>query len=222
MESPKGEPKSLHQPWFDSIIKTAIRKRNWLRKKNHEAYTTARSNCRKLIAAKKRNYYGGMINIRNPTKLWKVLKCAASLNVTKGSSIDPNLYPKLAEHFQRFNSEDEIRTGIGCNSYRVTTAQVKKCIKRQKSRRAVGLDGLSMKLIKRYQNLLAGPLTVLFNRILESNEIPNDWKLTRLTPVPKNKFPKDHTEYRPISIISSLPAIFEALVAKQLQTLLTD
>ncbi len=218
--------RKFHQPWFDTEVKRAIKTREWLRNQDVAGFKQARRYCKHLIAEKKKLYYQGIIELRNSQKMWKVLKMGASLySSNNGQKIDKEKYPKLAEHFSRFNSKEAIDEAIIAktgNSFRVTVAQVKKTIKKQKTRRAIGLDSISMKFVKRYANLLAVPLTHIYNMILEMNTLPLMWKRAKICPIPKEKFPKDEKDYRPITIISAIPAVFESLIATQLQKLLKD
>lgn len=50
---------------------------------------------------------------------------------------------------------------------------------------------------------------------------PNMWKIAKVTPIPKMK--KDQaTNYRPISLLSSLGKIFEKVIQKRLNDHLSD
>ena len=79
-----------------------------------------------------------------------------------------------------------------------------------------------MKFLKRYANMLANPLTHIYNMILATNEVPLSWKRAKIGPIQKTKFPTSEKDYGPITIISAIPAIFESMVAIELQTLLAD
>lgn len=72
-----------------------------------------------------------------------------------------------------------------------------------------------MKFLKPVAELLAGPLTHVINRCIRNNYIPIDWKVARISPIPKIDQPMAKHDYRPVSILLALSKIFERLVAHQ-------
>ena len=73
-------------------------------------------------------FYGSIIELKNSTKIWKVLKRGASLHSNSSQhTIDVNQYAKLAEHFQRLKKSMQA-TKIPTNSFRFTISQVEKHI----------------------------------------------------------------------------------------------
>lgn len=82
--------------------------------------------------------------------------------------------------------------------------------------KSAGLDNLDPFFLKMSANIIASPITSLFNLSLISSEIPKDWKAAAVIPIFKGGDTSDPHCYRPISILSCLSKIFEIQINKQL------
>ena len=65
---------------------------------------------------------------------------------------------------------------------------------------------------------IASSLTDLFNRSLSLGQVPVDWKLSNITPVPKGGDLKLVSNYRPISLLSLPSKILERIVYNRLMS----
>jgi len=81
--------------------------------------------------------------------------------------------------------------------------------------KAAGADELVPKFLNLIKQELACPLTILFRSIMESESVPDDWKVANVVPVHKGRSRNVATNYRPISLNSQLCKIFETLVRDQ-------
>lgn len=72
-----------------------------------------------------------------------------------------------------------------------------------------------MKFLKTVADFLAGPLTHIINPCIRNSYFPKDWKVARISPIPKVEQPKSEQDYRPVSILPALCKVFERLVARQ-------
>ena len=70
--------------------------------------------------------------------------------------------------------------------------------------KSTGTDGISVKMLKGTIEAIVPSLTRLFNLSLSTGTFPNSWKLAHIVPVPKSGDSTDPTNYRPISILSSV------------------
>lgn len=76
-----------------------------------------------------------------------------------------------------------------------------------------GPDGLSSKFLSDYADVLAAPLTIIFNKSMESGQVPEDWRVANVTPIYKNKGVKSKAEnYRPISLTSIPCKLMESII----------
>ncbi len=71
-------------------------------------------------------------------------------------------------------------------------------------------------------DFLAEPITALYNKSLESGEVPQDWRKAIICPIFKKGDPEDASNYRPVSLTSVLCKIFEQLLKKALLLFLTE
>ena len=65
-------------------------------------------------------------------------------------------------------------------------------------------------------SVITNLLCDLLNKIFYSGEYPNTWKLAHITPIFKAKEKCDKSNYRPISILSTLSKLTEAVIHKRL------
>jgi hypothetical protein len=88
------------------------------------------------------------------------------------------------------------------------------CIKSIKSN-AVGVDGISIKMLKACLPYCIDPLINIINFSLETRCVPDLWKMALITPIPKVNEPTDYNELRPISILPAASKILEKVVKYQ-------
>ena len=57
-------------------------------------------------------------------------------------------------------------------------------------------------MLKEVADVMAGPLSIIYQRSWESGEVPADWKLAKTIPVSKAAMREDPGNYRPVSLTS--------------------
>ena len=76
------------------------------------------------------------------------------------------------------------------------------------------LAQLESSILKVSSTAIVKPITDLFNLCLETNTIPDEWKISYITPIHKGKGSKSQVDkYRPILILPPLAKIFEKLIS---------
>ena len=55
------------------------------------------------------------------------------------------------------------------------------------------------------------PLTLLFRKVVEGTEVPEDWKQANVIPIFKSGSKSKTSNYRPVSLTSQICEIFEAI-----------
>ena len=85
-----------------------------------------------------------------------------------------------------------------------------------------GPDSISAKMLKATAPSIAPSVTSLFNLSLRLGRVPQEWKGSRVVPIPKTSAPKSPDNYCPISLLSALSKVLERhvynLVANHLET----
>ena len=102
----------------------------------------------------------------------------------------------------------------------ITVAETRKALKELKPRKATGLDGIPSRLLKDAANVLAGPLTEIFNMTVGQGKIPKEGKKAKVIPVHKSGPRDDPENHRPISILPVVSKVLERLIHGQLSAYL--
>ena len=208
-----------------------------------EEFKLYRTNLRKSIRNAKRTYFEHIFtqNKNDIKKTWKILNETLSRNTKKQIrqefSInnqlvsDPEVIAnsfneyfvsigrKLAEKIQpaqHFSSYLNVPSETVFNFVPVTEQNISDIIKNLKNKSSYGHDCLSNILIKRIQNVLIEPLTFLINQSLSTGIFPNELKISRVKPLYKSGNSSLLSNYRPISVLSSISKVYEYVVFKQL------
>ena len=66
--------------------------------------------------------------------------------------------------------------------------------------KAMGPDNIRPRIIKEFAYELVEPVTTIFNLSLFAGVVPNIWKESNITPIPKVKQPQNEGDIRPISL----------------------
>ena len=79
--------------------------------------------------------------------------------------------------------------------------------------KASGCDGINPKLLKYCSTSSTEPIFHLFKLSLNVEyKIPDEWKVHKITPVPKKGNLYDVTNYRPISLLCIISKVLESIV----------
>ena len=95
---------------------------------------------------------------------------------------------------------------------RVSQGEIKKKIQKLRKEAAAGPDGIKPRLLQQLQDSILLPLEMLFNRSLETGEIPQEWRTAKVTPIFKKGAKGDPGNYRPVSLTSVPCKILESIV----------
>ena len=82
--------------------------------------------------------------------------------------------------------------------------------------KSIGIDGMHPKLLKIASEIIAKPLTAIFNKSLNSSDIPIELMTSKITPIHKGSSKTELNNYRPISILPISFKILERAVYNQL------
>ncbi|KAK3551899.1 hypothetical protein QTP70_031557 [Hemibagrus guttatus] len=129
------------------------------------------------------------------------------------------------EYFEELmNEENEREKRVeGVNSVeqkvdKIRKDEVRKALKRMKSGKAVGPDDLLVEVWKCLGEAAVEFLASLFNRVLESERMPEEWRRSVLVPIFKNKGDvQSCSKYRGIKLMSHTMKVWERVVEARLR-----
>ncbi|KAK3509147.1 hypothetical protein QTP70_020260, partial [Hemibagrus guttatus] len=129
------------------------------------------------------------------------------------------------EYFEELmNEENEREKRVeGVNSVeqkvdKIRKDEVRKALKRMKSGKAVGPDDILVEVWKCLGESAVEFLTSLFNRVLESERMPEEWRRSVLVPIFKNEGDvQSCSNYRGIKLMSHTMKLWERVVEARLR-----
>ncbi|KAK3539116.1 hypothetical protein QTP86_025046, partial [Hemibagrus guttatus] len=129
------------------------------------------------------------------------------------------------EYFEELmNAENEREKRVeGVNSVeqkvdKIRKDEVRKALKRMKSGKAVGPDDIPVEVWKCLGEAAVEFLASLFNRVLESERMPEEWRRSVLVPIFKNKGDvQSCSNYRGIKLMSHTMKLWERVVEARLR-----
>ena len=86
--------------------------------------------------------------------------------------------------------------------------------------RIINVDCISNKLLKYVRNVISEPLTIIINQMLNIGVFPDLLKISKVIPIYRKEDDTIFSNYRPISLLSSISKIFEKVILEQLATYL--
>jgi hypothetical protein len=135
-----------------------------------------------------------------------------------GQQISDNVPPveKKAEDYDNYN-----RPVPDLLLQNTTPEHVLKTIKKFQPKSSCDAQGVSTKMIKFIGEVIAIPLSHIFNISLSTGVFPSKLKQCRVTPIFKAGSHLECDNYRPISLLSSISKVLEKIVAEKLIAHLT-
>lgn len=210
----------------------------------HLNFKTYKNLLRQSIRLAKKNYYSNLfIRYKHDVKkTWSVIK--ETLNRGNHTAL-PQFFLhngkilkdqcEIANSFNSYfinignNLAENIQSDVQYSTYLDTNANnpkfkftqtteeaIKVIIKKLKNKGSSGLDSISNKLLKLASHIISKPLAIIINQMLATGQFPNKLKLSKVIPIFKHGDSSLLTNYRPISLLSSVSKIFEKVIADQL------
>ena len=75
-------------------------------------------------------------------------------------------------------------------------------LKEQKPGKSAGPDSIHSRVVEETQEQLVRPLTIIFNKSLSEEVVPDSWKHAEVVPIYKKGKRDEPGNYRPVSLIS--------------------
>ena len=110
----------------------------------------------------------------------------------------------------------------GYEFHQVSRKYVKNVIRNLANTNAKGRDGIPTKVIKKYSNVLTGPITHIVNMAIHFGKYPTLWKEGLITPLPKGGKRTDQKNWRPICINTCMSKILETTLNNQISSYMEE
>ena len=106
----------------------------------------------------------------------------------------------------------------------VMPSEVFDFLKTLKAGKASGPDGINNRVLIEAAGQLSPHLRVcdLFNQSLNTSSVPSSWKISNVCPVFKSGDPAIPSNYRPVSLLSSIDKVLERIILKHVYNYLKD
>ena len=102
---------------------------------------------------------------------------------------------------------------VPLSNIKVRKRTVLRILKRLKTGKATGSDGIPAVFLKRAADILAGPLTHLFRHSIQCGYFPQIWKYADVVALYKKNNVSDPVNYRPVSLLPIVSKVFEKVVS---------
>ena len=226
--------KNTSAPWFDNEcenVKREVRNIGNQLKLNPcdqnvrtKLYKQKRS-FKNLIKSKKRQFKHNVLKQMTDKKnkdqkfFWKMLKkISPNKNFTTGG-IDPNTFVDYFRNILTSKNPIDIpedSNEIGPLDYNISLEELKKVSSILKPGKALGVDNISNEMIQGLLNCYPEVILLLFNSILELNEIIPEWIVGLIVPIYKKGEKSEPSNYRGITLMSCLGKLFIAILNNRL------
>ena len=155
---------------------------------------------------------------KNSKEIWKVIHGILNPNIST-LQVDPSALNKTAERLvgQNGTTDDVILSHIDSLTSRhdsfklqkVTYNDVLKSLKPLRNDCSTGYDNIPVSFIKPIAEYIASPLTFIINNLIEESKFLDQWKIARISPIPKVTNSSELKYYRAVSILPILSKVYE-------------
>ena len=102
------------------------------------------------------------------------------------------------------------------DQYTISAFTTLKALESVNVNKVTGPDNIPAWVLRNHANVLAPPLTAIFNTALREGVLPMEWKMANVIPLPKTNPPVSIEKYiRPISLTPIAAKVFESRIMKR-------
>ncbi|KAK3567195.1 hypothetical protein QTP86_012679 [Hemibagrus guttatus] len=228
----------------DSIQRKRLAKKKWdmdRTEENRQEYKELQRRVKREVSKAKQKAYDELYTRLDTREGEKVLYGLARQRDRDGKDVqqvrvikdrdgrvltsEESVQKRWKEYFEELmNEENEREKRVeGVNSVeqkvdKIRKDEVRKALKRMKSGKAVGPDDIPVEVWKCLGEAAVEFLASLFNRVLESEKMPEEWRRSVLVPIFKNKGDvQSCSNYRGIKLMSHTMKVWERVVEARLR-----
>ncbi|KAI8479751.1 hypothetical protein Bbelb_424990 [Branchiostoma belcheri] len=219
------------KPWISQKIKSAIRRRQRaFRDQDWETWRLLRNKIQKEIKRARSHYYNNRVqNLKkhSPSAWYKEIKVLTGTQkkgmTIQAQGVDPDSHRDMANLInQKFTNVTTSLPPLDRSKLPaylpsrpppvVHPWEVYWKLRRIKTNKSPGPDGIDGRLLKEFAYELSEPIVDILNSSLLEGTVPHEWKEAVVVPLPKTSPPSiDHL--RPVSLTSLIGKICESFVA---------
>jgi hypothetical protein len=139
----------------------------------------------------------------------------SQLNLISADTREKYYYKLLVEDRKEFVGKKGrlLEKGIG-NAIEIDSNTVKQTIMRMKTGRAAGPGDIPIELIKSGGQKLLEMITILLNKIVNGEKVPEEWKVAITTSIHKKGDKRKCENYRGISVTNKFSRIYGRILVK--------
>lgn len=204
-------------------------------------YKRYRNYCNSLLRKLKINYEKSLlISSKSNKETWNAIKSILDISKSKNTADDllrldgSNDIQDINTYFSNVGKQlaDAIISSVNCNMGKYNSggpqatnsivllspdeAEIESLIINLKNDCAVGWDSIPVKFLKLAKHIIVPPLTKIIELCLSQGIFPKAFKRSLITPVHKGGSRDSVTNYRPISVLSSLSKVLEKVINNRL------
>ncbi|PKU49523.1 rna-directed dna polymerase from mobile element jockey-like [Limosa lapponica baueri] len=88
--------------------------------------------------------------------------------------------------------------------------------------KSMGPDGIHPRILRELGEVLAEPLSIIYQHSRQAGEVPADWHLANVTPIHKKGWKDDPENYRPVSLTSVPGKVMEQIILSAIMQHMKD
>ncbi|CAB4000775.1 RNA-directed DNA polymerase from mobile element jockey [Paramuricea clavata] len=239
-----NKPTSVREsdkPWMTSSLKSSISKRQKSLHKygrNSQAYRFWRNRVQRDVKVARRKYYANSVQklkSANPSRWWKEVKSIGGLSSRESwvhqllSEVNPTCEDLaesyngylvgLTSHFKPLlECTDDQETEVP-NHLLVNIGQVYSVLRRLKTTKSPGPDGIPNRILKTFAFEFAPIIMDIYNTSVLQGVFPDQLKRSIVVPIPKVSPPQTiEDDLRPISLTAQVSKVMEGFMLQSLMS----
>lgn len=233
----RSSRKTKHTPWFceEIRIKCQEKTKAYLKYRSnktidaYEEYKTIRNETNTLVRKKKaehwemfskeieHDFYGLQ------KEIWRMIRGQRRemKELIEVRHIEKETWVNHLKQLQKKteNTAPETPEIITNEIVQVDEPQVEEALKMLKNRKSAGKDGIQNELLKYGGAKLTKELTKLINKIMETSQIPEEWRTSIMIPLFKKGEKTDPNNYRGINLLSTTLKLTTRIISNKINSI---